>query len=132
MYKRNFVMQKNRQLTKAQLAEFLEFLRTATRATDDDIAYLTSPANQYAAYADWKKDLPLRLPGQVILTNRVKVLYRKYAPRGPGVKPPKKQVPVRLDPSQLDGLKALGGNMSKHIRLAVDAYLKNSGELQSG
>lgn len=125
-------MQKNPQLTKSQLAEFVDFLKTQTAATDEDIAFLTQPSNQYRAYADWKKDMPLRLPGQVILTNRVKVLYRKHVPRGPGAKPPKKQIPVRLDTTQLDGLKALGGNMSKHIRLAVDAYLKNSEGLQSG
>jgi hypothetical protein len=125
-------MQTNRKLTKAQLAELVEFLKTGTAATEADLAYLIHPSNQYRSYTDWKKDIPLCLPGQVVLTNRVKVQYRKYAPRGPGVKPPKKQVPVRFEPYQLEGLRALGGNISKHIRLAVDAYLKNPGELQNG
>lgn len=123
----------NKLLTKAQLSEFVTFLKSASLATEADIAYLVHPSNQYAAYADWKKNVPLRVPGGILSPpDMVLVRVRKYTPRGPGAKPPKKQIPVRLEPAQLDGLKALGGNVSKHVRLAVDAYLKNSGELQSG
>lgn len=48
--------------------------------------------------------------------------------RGKGVKPVKVMYRLRLDQVQVDGLKALGGNSSAHIRLAIDEYLgKNRG-----
>lgn len=112
-------------LTKAQLAEFLSFLKEFTGASDDDIAYLMHVNNQYRAYTDWKNNLPLVTP-KAIITDRIIVKHRKNVPRGPGVKPAKKLVPVRLDPSQVEQLQALGGAISKHVRLAVDAYLKTS------
>lgn len=47
--------------------------------------------------------------------------------RGKGVKPSKVMYRLRLDQVQVDGLKALGGNSSAHIRAAIDEYLKKGG-----
>jgi hypothetical protein len=117
------VVQKNRLLTSSQFAEFQAFLRSGSSATEKDIAYLLSPAIQRQAYLDWKNEVPLRLPGQATLYNGVMYRFRKYVPRGPGVKPKKQLVNVRLDAGQLEALKGLGGSVSEHIRLAVQAYL---------
>lgn len=43
--------------------------------------------------------------------------------RGKGKKPNKVSFMLRLEPLQLQRLKDLGGDMSKHIRSAIDAYL---------
>jgi hypothetical protein len=49
-----------------------------------------------------------------------------FKPRGKGRKPSKIMYPVRFEESQLDGLRNLGGNVSKHIRDAVDLYIENA------
>lgn len=47
--------------------------------------------------------------------------------RGKGLKPAKVMHRLRLDQVQLDALSELGGNISNHIRLAIDQYLKCKG-----
>ena len=43
--------------------------------------------------------------------------------RGPGKKPKKVMYPVRFEAHQLSSLKDLGGNVSSHIREAVNRYI---------
>ncbi|WP_374087275.1 hypothetical protein [Methylomicrobium lacus] len=45
--------------------------------------------------------------------------------RGKGKSPSKLMYPVRLENEQLERLKQLGGNVSAHIRAAIDAYLSS-------
>lgn len=45
--------------------------------------------------------------------------------RGKGKSPVKLMYPVRLEFDQLERLKQLGGNVSGHIRRAIDAYLSS-------
>lgn len=49
----------------------------------------------------------------------------KRRSRGKGKKPEKVMYPIRLEVDQLTRLKDLGGNVSAHIRRAIDAYLSS-------
>jgi uncharacterized protein (DUF4415 family) len=53
-----------------------------------------------------------------------KVLESKRR-RGKAKKPVKVMYPIRLESEQLEQLKALGGQVSAHIRSAIEAYLQS-------
>ncbi len=118
-------------LSPVQRSELDAFLLPRLQAgiiTREDYAFLTSSANQVQTHRDLKADLPIRLPGMLLLPPGNKLVrVVKHVPRGKGKKPSKVLQQVRLDQLQIDGLKALGGNISNHIRLAIGQYLKCKG-----
>lgn len=55
---------------------------------------------------------------------------RKVPVRGKGKKPAKVLHNLRIEQSLLDRLRGLGGNVSAHIRIAVDEYLQRNAAVE--
>lgn len=117
------MIQKTRRLTNVQRKEFKAYLKSQARFTDEDIAFFLSPSNEYTAYQDFKKHLSNRVSSSADTDEQI-VIIRKRVSRGPGKKPSKKLVSIRLEPDHLERLKSLGGNKNAHIREAVRLYLE--------
>lgn len=115
-------------LSQVQRRELNAFLLPCVQSgiiTNDDYSYLTSSSNQVQTYRDLKADLPIRLPGMLLLPPGNKLVrVTKNVPRGKGKKPVKVLCQVRLEQDQVQGLRSLGGNVSVHIRQAVSDYLE--------
>ena len=122
-------MQRYPKLTKAQLLEIRNHFELRVEEgslSHEEIDYLLHSSRQFNTYRDWKAGLPLVTP-KAIVTERTLVRHRKRVPRGPGKKPKKQLIQVRLEAEQVEGLKALGGNISEHLRKAVEGYLRANG-----
>lgn len=115
-------------LSQVQRRELDNFLLPRVQSgiiTKDHYSFLTSSSNQVQTYRDLKADLPIRLPGMLLLPPGNKLVrVTKYIPRGKGKKPAKVLCQVRLEQDQVEGLRALGDNVSVHIRQAVSDYLE--------
>jgi len=119
-----------KRLTAKQRAEITEaFKLSFDTVRETDIQYLLAPNREFETYKSWEAGRPFVLEnGDILLPHGTAIVrYRKNIPRGKGKKPSKVLFQIRLEQTQVDGLKALGGNSSAHIRAAIDEYLKKSG-----
>lgn len=116
-----------RSLNKKQREELREMLRQAVgmrKLTEEDMKFLMSSAREWVTYQDIKAERTLTLPDGSVITPLGTYLRRvNKVPRGPGKKPKKVLVQVRMELVQHEALKELEGTVSEHVRQAVDLYL---------
>lgn len=127
-------------LTKAQLKE-LEGVLKFIIPNDLVIPFLLNKTNQWQVWSAYKNETFLSIPdyldksgfgdpkkinvdfSDVRSVDSVDSVDTVKRVRGEGKKPKKSTIMVRFEPIQLERLKQLGGNVSNHIRAAVDSYL---------
>jgi len=96
------------------------FLKAFPQASESIMSSIEDILDLYAVEDDW-----FPIPESVVPSVNPVVDSKEVGKRvrGEGKKPKKSTFLVAFEPIQLERLKQLGGNVSNHIRAAVDSYL---------